>query len=87
LIGNLRYIDKILSDRKGPMTRRVVSQENLDLSQPIIRKKSLSVRNNGTLKSVVDGGEFGTFITDGPAAHGGTGEGPSPLQVVLGALW
>jgi len=42
LIGDLRYIDKVLSDRKGPMTTRVVSWENLDLSRSIICKKSLS---------------------------------------------
>jgi uncharacterized OsmC-like protein len=26
------------------------------------------------------------FVTDEPIAHGGSGEGPSPLQTVLGAL-
>ena len=27
-----------------------------------------------------------TVVTDEPEAHGGTGEGPSPLQTVVGAL-
>ncbi|MHB8494610.1 MAG: OsmC family protein [Casimicrobiaceae bacterium] len=68
------------------MATKVVSHENLDMSKPIIRKKSVSVRNQATMKSVIDCGEFGTLVTDEPVAHGGTGEGPSPLQVVLGAL-
>ncbi|HSK22445.1 MAG TPA: OsmC family protein [Egicoccus sp.] len=55
-------------------------------SQPIIRGKSLTAVNEATLKTVVDTGEWGTFVTDEPVAHGGTGEGPSPLQTVLGAL-
>ena len=57
-----------------------------ELERPLIRKKSVSARNEGKMKTVVDCGEFGRFITDEPAAQGGTGEGPSPLQVVLGAL-
>jgi uncharacterized OsmC-like protein len=61
-----------------------VRSEKLD--QPLIRKKSLSARNDAGMKTVVDCGEFGHFVTDEPVAHGGTGEGPSPLQVVLGAL-
>ncbi len=38
------------------------------------------------MKTVIDCGEFGRFVTDEPVPHGGTGEGPSPLQAVLGAL-
>jgi len=57
-----------------------------DLERPLIRKKSLSARNDAGMKTVVDCGEFGDFLTDEPAPQGGTGEGPSPLQVVLGAL-
>ncbi|MBS3941754.1 MAG: OsmC family protein [Actinobacteria bacterium] len=55
-------------------------------SEPIIRGKSLTAVNEATLKTVIDTGEWGTIITDEPIAHGGTGEGPSPLQTVLGAL-
>jgi uncharacterized OsmC-like protein len=38
------------------------------------------------MKAVIDCAEFGTFVTDEPVQHGGSGEGPSPLQAVLGAL-
>jgi uncharacterized OsmC-like protein len=61
-----------------------VRSEKLD--QPLIRRKSLAARNDGGMKTVVDCGEFGTFVLDEPVPHGGTGEGPSPLQAVLGAL-
>ena len=37
-------------------------------------------------RPVHDYGEYGQFATDEPIPHGGTGEGPSPLQAVLGAL-
>ena len=57
-----------------------------DLERPLIRKKSASARNDAGMKTVIDCGEFGRFVTDDPASQGGTGEGPSPLQVVLGAL-
>ncbi|WP_417317759.1 OsmC family protein [Emcibacter sp.] len=62
----------------------VISAEELD--KPIIRRKSVSVHNDGSMKAVVDCGEFGSFVTDEPVPHGGSGEGPSPLQAVLGAL-
>lgn len=38
------------------------------------------------MKTDIDFGEFGSIVTDEPVAHGGTGQGPSPLQTVLGAL-
>jgi uncharacterized OsmC-like protein len=62
---------------------KVVSADELD--QPIIRRKSISASARG-MKTVVDAAEFGTFVTDEPVAHGGTGQGPSPLQTVVGAL-
>lgn len=68
------------------MATHVVSESQLDLSQPAIRKKSITARNDGTLRTEIDCGEFGLLVTDEPVAHGGTGEGPSPLQTVLGAL-
>lgn len=34
----------------------------------------------------IDFGEYGDFATDEPSDHGGSGEGPSPLQTVPGAL-
>ena len=66
------------------MASRVVSDEAL--SEPIIRRKRLSAHNEGGLRTVVDCDEYGTFVTDEPVEHGGSGEGPSPLQTVLGAL-
>jgi uncharacterized OsmC-like protein len=63
---------------------RVVSDE--DLSEPIIRRKRLTAHNEGTLRTVIDAGAHGTLVTDEPVQHGGSGEGPSPLQTVLGAL-
>lgn len=60
---------------------------NLDeLTEPIVRRKRISVTNDGSMMAVHDYGEYGDFVTDEPTAHGGTGEGPSPLQAVLGAL-
>jgi len=66
------------------MASEVVSAE--DVKQPIVRRKKLSARNDGTMMTVIDTGEFGLLVTDEPVPHGGTGEGPSPLQTVLGAL-
>ncbi len=57
-----------------------------ELRHPIIRRKQVSVTNDGSMMSIHDYGEYGDFVTDEPIAHGGTGEGPSPLQAVLGAL-
>ncbi len=62
-----------------------VSSE-FDMSKPIVRRKALSAVNYGGMMTGIDFGEFGYFATDEPIAHGGTSEGPSPLQTVLGAL-
>ena len=66
------------------MATEVVSAD--DLREPIIRGKSLSVSNDGSMMAIHDYGEFGTTVTDEPIPHGGTGEGPSPLHSVVGAL-
>ncbi len=66
------------------MASEVISAE--DLKEPIIRRKRLTAHNHGDMMTVIDTGEFGVLVTDEPVAHGGTGEGPSPLQTVLGAL-
>ena len=68
------------------MASQVISEEQLDLSKPIVRKKAISAKNDGSLRTEVDCGEFGILVTDEPVPHGGTGTGPSPLQAVLGAL-
>jgi len=57
-----------------------------DLPEPIVRRKTITVSNDGSMMAIHDYGEYGHFATDEPVAHGGTGEGPSPLQAVLGAL-
>lgn len=66
------------------MATEVVNAE--DMREPIIRRKTVSARNDGSMMTVLDFGEYGDSVTDEPVAHGGTGEGPSPLQTVLGAL-
>lgn len=66
------------------MATRVLSQT--DAEPDFIRRKALTARNNASMRTVVDAGEYGMLVLDEPAAHGGTGAGPSPLQAVLGAL-
>lgn len=66
------------------MATEVVSAD--DMREPIIRGKKVSVSNDGSMLAIHDYGEFGTVMSDEPTAHGGTSEGPSPLQLVLGAL-
>lgn len=66
------------------MATEVISAE--DMQEPIIRRKTITVSNDGSMMAVQDFGEYGHIVTDEPVAHGGTGEGPSPLQAVLGAL-
>ena len=66
------------------MATHVVTAD--DLPEPIIRRKTVTARNDGSMMAVQDYGEYGHGVTDEPIAHGGTGEGPSPLQAVLGAL-
>jgi uncharacterized OsmC-like protein len=51
-----------------------------------VRRKTLSAHNAATMRTVVDCGEFGRLTLDEPAPHGGSGQGPSPLQAVLAAL-
>lgn len=46
----------------------------------------LSAHNDGSMRTVVDFGDHGRLVLDEPVPHGGTGEGPTPLQAVLGAL-
>ncbi len=57
-----------------------------ELTEPIVRRKTLTAASEGGMMTLIDFGEYGHFATDEPIAHGGTGEGPSPLQAVLGAL-
>ena len=57
-----------------------------DMSKPIVRRKMVNAKNSATMRTTVNCNEFGEIVFDEPTAHGGTGEGPSPLQGVLGAL-
>jgi uncharacterized OsmC-like protein len=51
-----------------------------------IRRRAISAHNDARMRTIVDTGGSGRFILDEPTQLGGTGEGPSPLQAVLGAL-
>jgi len=62
------------------------TSDAFDMSEPVVRRKVLRATNHGTMMTDIDFGEYGVFVTDEPIAHGGSGEGPSPLQTVLGAL-
>ncbi len=66
------------------MTTRIVDQAKAQTG--FVRRKALTAHNDGSMRTVVDTGEFGRIVLDEPVAHGGGGEGPSPLQAVLGAL-
>jgi uncharacterized OsmC-like protein len=52
----------------------------------MLRRKTLTAHNDATMRTVVDVGEYGRLTLDEPVRHGGSGQGPSPLQAVLGAL-
>lgn len=60
--------------------------DGFDMSAPVLRRKALTATNYGGMMTDIDFGEYGITMTDEPVAHGGSGEGPSPLQAVLGAL-
>ena len=60
--------------------------DGLDFSKPIVRRGALTARKRGGMATTVDFGESGTITIDEPAAHGGTGLGPTPFQGVLAAL-
>jgi uncharacterized OsmC-like protein len=75
---------QIPASEEQSVATEIVDQS--DLTEPIVRRKRITVSNDGSMMAVHDYGEYGDFVTDEPIAHGGTGEGPSPLQAVLGAL-
>ena len=66
------------------MATEITSSDRM--AEPIVRRKTLSATNNAAMMTVLDFDEYGHIVTDEPIAHGGSGEGPSPLQTVLGAL-
>lgn len=66
------------------MSTEVIS--DADSAEPLLRRKSLTAFTPATMYTEINCGDYGYLVTDEPVAHGGTGEGPSPLQTVLGAL-
>jgi uncharacterized OsmC-like protein len=63
-----------------------MDESNSKAADKWLRRKSLSAHNSATMRTVIDTGVYGRLILDEPIGHGGSGEGPSPLQAVLGAL-
>jgi uncharacterized OsmC-like protein len=51
-----------------------------------LRRKTVTAFNPATMRTQIDYGEYGVTILDEPTNAGGSGDGPSPLQSVLGAL-
>lgn len=51
-----------------------------------IRRRQVFASTPATMRTVLDYAEGGVQVTDEPAAAGGGGSGPTPLQSVLGAL-
>tara|TARA_Y100000739_G_scaffold147294_1_gene126873 strand:- start:47 stop:583 length:537 start_codon:yes stop_codon:yes gene_type:complete len=58
----------------------------IDFSQPIVRKKIITASNDGSMASKINFGDFPDFIFDEPSAHGGSDLGPTPLTGVLASL-
>src|SRR5262249_56524655 len=57
-----------------------------DAGSGFVRRKMVTAHNDATMRTVADFGEFGRVTLDEPVPHGGTGQGPSPLQAGLGTL-
>ena len=62
----------------------VVNQ--IDFSNPIVRKKIITASNDGSMASRINFGDFSDFIFDEPSQHGGSDLGPTPLTGVLASL-
>lgn len=60
--------------------------DEIDFSKSIIRGKSLSATNPGNMTTTIEFPGLASLTLDEPAKHGGGGQGPSPLQGVLGSL-
>jgi uncharacterized OsmC-like protein len=50
------------------------------------RRRVLTARNDGGMRTVSETGEGLRLVTDEPAGRGGTGTAPTPLETVVGAL-
>ena len=60
--------------------------DEIDFSKSIIRGKSLSATNPGNMTTTFEFPGLASLTLDEPVKHGGGGQGPSPLQGVLGSL-
>ena len=60
--------------------------DEIDFSKSIIRGKSLSATNPGNMTTTIEFPGLASLTLDEPVKHGGGGQGPSPLQGVLGSL-
>ena len=60
--------------------------DKIDFSKSIIRGKSLSATNPGNMTTTIEFPGLASLTLDEPVMHGGGGQGPSPLQGVLGSL-
>ena len=60
--------------------------DEIDFSKSIIRGKSLSATNLGNMTTTIEFPGLASLTLDEPVKHGGGGQGPSPLQGVLGSL-
>ena len=60
--------------------------DDIDFSKSIIRGKSLSATNPGNMTTTIEFPGLASLTLDEPVKHGGGGQGPSPLQGVLGSL-
>ena len=60
--------------------------DEIDFSKSNIRGKSLSATNPGNMTTTIEFPGLASLTLDEPVKHGGGGQGPSPLQGVLGSL-
>lgn len=67
------------------MADNIVMTAEEAAEKPLIRRKQISAHCDGGLATTVSFSDH-TFTFDEPSAHGGTDQGPTPLQGVLGAL-
>jgi uncharacterized OsmC-like protein len=65
-------------------TTQVLPEDRVD--RPLVRRKTLTAVNRGAMRTVIDFGDAGSLTTDEPVEQGGTNDGPTPLQAVVGAL-
>ena len=63
-----------------------MSEQEASDADRFLRRRTLTARNDATMRTVADIGETGLVVLDEPTAHGGTGTGPTPLQIVVAAL-